>query len=147
MCSAVGDHGMDPCDPATTCTENNNMAKRPSTTHSKDINQRAAKAAVMALHGILPKNAPAEVKRIAKVAFSMGFASGFDAGFESATRTDTNLAGAGQPTGTRQVPTDPEALLATFRITKRTGRTNGGNWVSGTNPSCTRKTVITVECI
>lgn len=102
------------------------MAKRASTTHSKDINERAAKAAVKALHGILPKDARSDVKRMAKVAFSMGFASGFDAGFESAARVEGALA------GTRQVPTDPEVLLATFRITKRTGRTNGGNWVTGT---------------
>ena len=65
------------------------MAKRASTTHSKDINQRAAKAAARALHGILPKDTAPEVRRIAKVAFSMGFASGFDAGFDTKTRFDT----------------------------------------------------------
>jgi len=64
------------------------MAKRASTTHGKDINERAAKAVVKALHGILPKNAAPEVRRIAKVAFSMGFASGFDAGFGTKTRFD-----------------------------------------------------------
>ena len=130
MCSAVGDHGVDPCDPATTCTENSTMAKRPSTSNS--TNHHAARAAAKALHGILPKNVTPEVKRLAKVAFSMGFASGFDAGFESATRTDATLAGAGQLAGTRQGPTDPQDLLATLVITKRTGRATGGNWVSGT---------------
>ncbi|HEX2837062.1 MAG TPA: hypothetical protein VHN77_02935 [Phycisphaerales bacterium] len=67
------------------------MAKRASTTRSKDINERSAKAAARALHGILPKDARPDMKRIAKVAFSMGFASGFDAGFESAARVDATL--------------------------------------------------------
>lgn len=75
-------HGADPYDPAKTCTENSTMAKLAS----RNINERAAQAAAKALHGILPKDARSDMKRIAKVAFSMGFASGFDAGFASATR-------------------------------------------------------------
>lgn len=120
-------HGAVPANagPHTTCMENSTMAKRPSTSNS--TNHHAARAAAKALHGILPKDARADLKRIAKIAFSMGFASGFDAGFESATRTDATLAGTGKP-----APTDPQDLLATLVITKRTGRATGGNWVSGT---------------
>lgn len=96
---AAAVYGADPKNggPHATSTENSTMAKRASTTHSKDINECVAKAAAGALHGILPKDAAPEVRRIAKVAFSMGFASGFDAGFESATRADATFAGKAPP--------------------------------------------------
>ncbi len=125
MCSAVMVHGSFPAYAATTCRENSHMARRTSR-KSTDINALVKRAVTKALRTAVPKDATNETRRAARVAFSMGFASGFDAGYDAAEKAAVLIKPA------IAAATDPDDMLATLVITKKTGRATGGTWVKGT---------------